>query len=97
MRRGIGLFALSLIIALFGPLGWLHYYLLPLFLLPGLFGLLGRGPATVLALAVAIPSLRIVVGALGALPWPTAGYIWIACAGWLAVLAALLVAARRRD
>ncbi len=97
MRRGIGLFALSLILALFGPLGWLHYYLLPLFLLPGLFGLLGRGPAALLALAVAIPSLRIVVAGIGVLPWPTAGYIWIACAGWLAVLAALLVAARRRD
>ncbi|WP_172293374.1 glycosyltransferase family 87 protein [Pseudoruegeria sp. HB172150] len=34
------LFLLSMLLALFGPLGWAHYYLLPLFLLPSLIGLL---------------------------------------------------------
>jgi hypothetical protein len=96
LRRGIGVFALSLILALFGPLGWLHYYMLPLFLLPGLFGLFDRRRATALALLVAVPSLRPVFLAIGGLPWGVPIYVSIACATWLAVLAALYLRARQR-
>lgn len=96
LRRGIGVFALSLILALFGPLGWLHYYLLPLFLMPGLFGLLGRRAAMLLALAVAITSFRPAFAGIGHLPWPVANYLWASLAAWLAVLAALYLRARHR-
>ena len=96
LRRGIGVFATALILALFGPLGWLHYYLLPLFLVPGLFGLLGRRTAMLLALAVAIPSFRLAFAGIGSLPWPVASYLWASLAAWLAVLAALYLRARHR-
>lgn len=95
LRRVIGLFALSIVLALFGPLGWLHYYLLPLLLLPGLFGLCSQRTAMLLCLAVALPSLRVTFAQIDLLPWPVANYLWIACAAWLAVLAALLLGLRR--
>jgi len=95
LRRGIGVFALSLILALFGPLGWLHYYMLPLFMMPGLFGLLGRRAAILLALAVAITAFRYNFMEIGRLPWPVADYVWASVSTWLAVLAALYLRARQ--
>ncbi|MCP3968902.1 MAG: DUF2029 domain-containing protein [Rhodobacteraceae bacterium] len=49
-----GLFALSLLINLFGPLGWSHYYLLQLFLLPGLVGLFPPRLGALLLFATAL-------------------------------------------
>lgn len=95
LRRGIGVFALSVVLALFGPLGWLHYYLLPMLLLPGLLGLLPRGPALALIAPVAFLSLTMVFAQIKALSWPVAGYVWLASASWLAILAGLYTAARR--
>ena len=48
-RRALGLLAVAIILALFGPLGWLHYYLLPLLLLPGLIGVFPPRLAAALA------------------------------------------------
>jgi hypothetical protein len=95
LRRGIGLLALSIVVALMGPLGWLHYYLVPMLLLPGLLGLLPVGTAVLLMALVAIPSLGFVFSAIGSLPWPIADYTWAMCAVWLTVLGALYLAARR--
>lgn len=95
LRRGIGVFALSLVIALFGPLGWLHYYLMPMLLLPGLLGLLPRGPALALIAPVAVLSFAPVFSNIAVLPWPVAAYVWLASAAWLAILAGLHAAARR--
>ena len=96
-RRGIGLLAFSIILTLFGPLGWLHYYLLPLLLLPGLIGLLPAPRAGVLLLWVGLPSLSLVFARIGILPWPIANYVWLMSAAWLAVLAALWTAAGRKS
>ena len=94
-RRTIALFALSVILPLFGPLGWLHYYILPMLLLPGLFGLLPSRTASLLIALVGIPSLTFVFGQSGALPWPIANYTWAMCAAWGAILVGLYAAALR--
>ncbi len=44
----VRLFSLSLLINAFGPLGWMHYYMLQLFLLPAILSLMPRGQAIVL-------------------------------------------------
>ncbi|MGB3316272.1 MAG: glycosyltransferase family 87 protein [Albidovulum sp.] len=93
-RRGIGLFVASVILSLFGPLGWQHYYLLPMLLLPGLVGLLPKERAMLPLAAIVLPSLYFVFEARSLLPWPAATVVWIFSAGWLAVLAALFHAAR---
>ncbi|WP_413874188.1 glycosyltransferase family 87 protein [Albidovulum sp.] len=95
LRRGIGFLALSIVVALMGPLGWLHYYLVPMLLLPGLLGLLPFRAAVALMALVAVPSLGFVFSAIGSLPWPIADYTWIMCAAWALVLAGLFAAARR--
>lgn len=95
LRRGIGLFSIAIIIALMGPLGWLHYYVLPMLLMPGLLRLLPLRPALGLIAVVALPSLTFVFGQIGALPWPIATYTWIMCAAWAAVLAGLYAGAAR--
>lgn len=94
-RRAISLFAFSIILALFGPLGWLHYYVLPMLLLPGLLGILPRRTAITLIALVGVPSLTPVFAQIGALPWPVAHYTWLMCTVWLIVLAALFAAASR--
>lgn len=95
MRRAIGLFALSLIVAIFGPLGWLHYYLLPLLLLPSALGLMPQRTASLCGLGVAFISFRPLIGYIALLPWPVAGYLWLSVSMWLAVLAALYLGVRR--
>lgn len=95
LRRGIGFFALSIILALMGPLGWLHYYVVPMLLLPGLFGLLSFRTALAINAFVLLPSLNVAFAAIAVLPWPIANYTWIMCTAWAAVLAGLYAAARR--
>ena len=94
-RRATGLFALWLILTLFGPLGWQHYYLLPLLLLPGLIARMTPRAGLLLGIAVGLPSVRLVFLTIGFLPWPVANYVWLACPGWLAVLLTLHVRTRR--
>ncbi|SPH24946.1 hypothetical protein DEA8626_03979 [Defluviimonas aquaemixtae] len=93
-RRGIALFALAVILPLFGPLGWLHYYVVPMLLLPGLVRLLPLRIAAVLIALVGFPSLALVFAQIGLLPWPIANYTWAMCAAWGAVLAGLFAASR---
>ena len=94
LRRGIGLFALAIILALFGPLGWLHYYVMPMLLLPALVGLLPVAAGAALTALVFLSSLSAIFGQIGVLPWPIANYTWAMCTIWLLVLAALHHAAR---
>ncbi|WP_347312767.1 glycosyltransferase family 87 protein [Defluviimonas sp. SAOS-178_SWC] len=97
LRRGVGVLALSIIVALFGPLGWLHYYLMPMLLLPGLLGLLPPRAALAVIAPVSLLSLALVFADIHVPPWPIASYVWLASASWLAVLAGLFVAAARRS
>ncbi|MEZ5779222.1 MAG: glycosyltransferase family 87 protein [Paracoccaceae bacterium] len=93
--RGLLLLALSVVIPLFGPLGWAHYYLMPLLLLPGLLMRLPPRAALPLGVAVGFVSAEALVARIGALPWPVANYIWAATAVWLCVLFAIIHLARR--
>ena len=95
-RRGIGLFAVSIILSLFGPLGWQHYYFLPMLLLPGLVGLLPAHRAALPIALIALPSLYLVFDARHLLPWPAATCTWLFAAGWLTVLATLFLATRHQ-
>ncbi|MFZ1727659.1 MAG: hypothetical protein WAU13_13495, partial [Albidovulum sp.] len=95
LRRGFGLLTLAIIIPLFGPLGWLHYYVLPMLLLPGIIAVIPRHRSLILFAALALPSLTVVFAEIGRLPWPSADYVWLMSVLWLAVLAVLLTALRR--
>ncbi|MGB3176406.1 MAG: glycosyltransferase family 87 protein [Albidovulum sp.] len=88
---GLGAIVLSVIVALFGPLGWHHYYVLPMLLLPGL--LTDRAARYVLAV-IFLSSLTPVFGYIGILPWPIAVYTWWMCAAWLALLVVVYRLAR---
>ncbi|MBS0572747.1 MAG: DUF2029 domain-containing protein [Proteobacteria bacterium] len=86
-RMVASLLTLSVVLFLFGPLGWLHYYLLPLALLPGL---LAFAPPRK-ALAAALPA---VIGA-NIVSFPLlldlspAWSVAISAAGWIASLLAI--------
>lgn len=95
LRRNLGVFALSILIPLMGPLGWLHYYLVPTLLLPGLIGLLPRGAVLGVMALIGVPSLYFVFSMISALPWPVATYTWFMSAAWLCVLFAIYRAATR--
>ncbi len=96
IRLGFGLLAMAIILPLFGPLGWQHYYLMPMLLLPGLAGLVPmRRTAAVLGV-VWLPSLWGVFGHIHLLPWPAANYVWLSCLAWLTVLAALYRIVRQK-
>lgn len=95
VRRGVGLLSVTIVTALFGPLGWIHYYLMPLLLLPGLFGIMPRAIAALCVAAVALISLSPLFEYLDWLPWPVANYLWLSVTIWLCVLAALYLSARR--
>jgi hypothetical protein len=61
-RRALGLMALSIIIPLFGQMGWLHYYLTAVLLLPALFSDMPQKVAlTVFAGFIAITSSQLYI------------------------------------
>lgn len=95
LRRGLAVLALSITIPLFGPLGWGHYYVVPMLLLPGLLFLLPPRTAIALGALVGVPSLAAVFAEIGVLPWPPVSYTAIMCTAWLAILATLFLTARR--
>jgi hypothetical protein len=89
-RRVLMLLVLSIIIPLTGPLGWLHYYLLPMFLLPGFIVRLPRSAARITGIAMGFGCLT-GTGAVIVLilPQPLAGYVWFQCALWMFMLAVI--------
>lgn len=82
------LLGLAVIVPLAGPLGWLHYYVLPLLLLPALLTLAPQA-RVLLALVPLALSLPLFL-ALRTLPGFDLGFVVVGAALWLAVLATLL-------
>lgn len=96
-RRAAATLGLWVIAILFGPLGWLHSYVMALLLLPVLRLVLPSGLALALMLlpmiVLAMP-LYVFAPDLGWVPQP--GLVIAACAVWLPVPVALALAARSR-
>lgn len=90
-RRFLALFGLSILVPLFGPLGWMHYYVIPALLMPALPAIAPWRATFLVVAAWAIVSFR----AFPALDI-TATYVALRCALWLAVFAILIMAARAR-
>ncbi len=84
------LLGLSLVIGLLGPLGWLHYYVMPLLILPGLARLMPRRAAIPLgAVTVILMSMPLYLGLASTALFHTL-YPALASGAWLAVLLAIL-------
>ncbi len=95
-ERPLGtLMALSLILGLLGPLGWLHYFTLPALLLPGLARLMPPRRAWLAGGLAVAASVMPVYLLLARLPAFHAVYPALAATAWLAVLTALLWPAAR--
>lgn len=82
------LLGLAVIVPLAGPLGWLHYYVLPLLLLPGLLRLVpgGRLLLVLVPAALSLPLFLVLRGLPGFDLWFVAAGVLL----WLAVTLALL-------
>ncbi|MCB2137598.1 MAG: DUF2029 domain-containing protein [Rhodobacteraceae bacterium] len=85
-RRAMLVFALSILVPLFGPLGWSHYYLLPLFMLPGLVARLPKREMLGFALGAALISIEDIASPITDQPVAAAVYTLVGCAFWLWVL-----------
>ncbi len=81
------LMGLAAATALFGPLGWQHYYVLPLLLLPALFARLRPSQALLAILPMLATTNLLTFLMKAAWPWPDAIYVWMAVPAWLALLA----------
>lgn len=94
-RRALALIALGILVPLCSPIGWLHYYLLPMLLVPGLAAFLPPVRAAALLLVAAavlsVPAFR----GFASLPMPTPSYLWAGCAVWLVLFVAVLAAPPR--
>lgn len=88
--RAMAILLLSIVLPLFGPLGWQHYYILPALLLPGLFARMPKTQAAIFGIPLAVLTLTFVGDFIIYLPWPLGHFVWIHCALWLAVLAIVL-------
>ena len=96
-RTAARLLGLALIVALFAPLGWAHYYLLALFLLPGVLTWMPLRRAMVLLLSVAVTLSLPFQSAFFDLALPVYPQILIMVPVFLATLIALLVAFRQAN
>lgn len=90
LRYGLWLFAGLVIVNLFGPLGWLHYYVLPLLMLPGLYmtAVNLRSVSIFLCTTLLLSPLPFVAASsdIGSV----AVYVLLLCLFWLGVLATAL-------
>ncbi|PPB79871.1 uncharacterized protein DUF2029 [Albidovulum inexpectatum] len=91
-RRFLALFGLSILVPLFGPLGWMHYYIIPALLIPALPAIAPWRATFLVVAAWAFGASHI----LHALDLPAIAYVALRCALWLAVFAVLIMAARAR-
>lgn len=93
-RLPLQLLGLSLAVALFGPLSWAHYFMLPALLLPALFAVMPPRRAALLIAAIALATslpLAIVLHGFNHRIMATA---LVPVVAYLMLLAALLLAAR---
>lgn len=91
-RRFLALFGLSILVPLFGPLGWMHYYIIPALLMPALPAIAPWRATFLVVAAWAFGASHI----LHALDLPAIAYVALRCALWLAVFAILIMVARAR-
>ncbi|MGB3147890.1 MAG: hypothetical protein WBA91_09065, partial [Paracoccaceae bacterium] len=94
-RQAILLFAIAIIIPLFGPVGWQHYYLLPLLLSPGMVAFLPPRSGLRLMVPLYLLSFKYLSLQFKALPWPTLTLVTASVAIWLVILAALWIFSRQ--
>ncbi len=94
MRRTVSLLALGIMVPLFGPIGWTHYYLLPMLLAPALPALL-PGRATVAPLAALVLMLPYPLFLLSKtfVPGQTL-YVGLTTLAWLWLLVAVITGLR---
>ncbi len=89
-RLPVALLALGIMLPILGPVGWQHYYLLPLLLVPGLPARVGLRralpPLGFLAVILFFPALIL----SGGRPYGQTVHVALAVTAWLAVLAAVL-------
>lgn len=90
-RRIRGLLTITIAAPLFAPLGWQHYFLLPMLLTPALLLWLPRGMASLIVGIVAAFLTSTVFVLMTVTTNHTAAYIWAFCALWLVVLAAAVL------
>ncbi len=92
LRRTGAALLIALILPLFGPLGWLHYYVLPLLLLPMLAPALPRVVAVIGLITLTIvnaPEMAVMVPALHAnIPV----HVMVTTGSWLATLVIAMIA-----
>lgn len=91
-RRFLALFGLSILVPLFSPLGWMHYYVIPALLMPALPAIAPWRATFLVVAAWAFGASHI----LHALDLPAIAYVALRCALWLAAFAILIMAARAR-
>lgn len=90
-RRIRGLLTITIAAPLFAPLGWQHYFLLPMLLTPALLIWLPRGMASLFVAIVAAFLTSTVFVLMTITTNHTAAYIWAFCGLWLGVLAAAIL------
>jgi alpha-1,2-mannosyltransferase len=95
-RRLTGLIAVSLALPLFGPLGWAHYYLLPVLLVPGFVSLFPTARYVLVLVVCLTPMLPWLFSMETSLPWVTAPHVWLHVACWVALLAFVLAPQPRK-
>lgn len=90
--RAVTLMSLSLILAIFGPIGWTHYYILPIALLPSFFRLSGALVAVAVALPLMLSQSMSVTQAVyaGQSARATLIYTLVTVCLWLLLLGAVL-------
>lgn len=92
--RPFVLISLGLGIALFGPIGWLHYLIVPALLAPAFLHAARSRLVPIVLGAAALTFLTPVYRLFTTLPWPTVSYQWLTACICIAALIAALRRAR---
>lgn len=85
-RRLVGLLGLSVGLFLFGPIGWQHYFVLPIMLLPGLASIFPLPKAIAIILPATLVESVFLMAVAQDGSWPKLAYVGIVVIGWLGTL-----------
>ncbi len=88
-RQGAFLLTFAVAVNLFGPVGWQHYFLLPMFLAPSLFAVIPAGVAALIVIALSAIMSLWAFNFGHSLAWPAATYVWVATGLWCLTLAVI--------
>lgn len=91
----LGLLGLSIGLAVFGPVSWLHYFVLPMLIAPALGSGLGRGATLIVLAQLLLANSDAVLSFFPGDADGTFGYVALICLSWLVTLAATVVALSR--